>query len=283
MSERTILVTGATGQQGGSVLRALAGSEFRLRAMTRKPAGEAAGALRARGVEVVEGDLNDEASLERALAGAWGTYAVQNTWEAGVELEEVQGKRFATVARRVGVEHFVYASVGSAQLHTGIPHFDNKFRIETHVRDLAFPSCVILRPVFFMENLVSPMSLRDGTLYAPLPPATSLQMIAADDIGVFAAKAFTDAVRLNGRAIDLAGDARTMPDAARIIGQAMGRDVPFVQVPIAEIRKNSEDLALMFEWFDRVGYSADISGLRQEFGVTPLTLERWAATHVRRA
>ncbi len=280
MSERTVLITGATGQQGGAVAHALVNKGFRLRAMTRKPESEAAGRLRALGADVVAGDLNDEASLVRAVEGAWGVFAVQNTWEAGVEAEEVQGKRIASVAKAGGVQHFVYSSVGSAHRRTGIPHFDNKYRVEEHVRGLKFPSFVILRPVFFMENLVSPWFLNGGTLYAGLPPETRLQMIAVDDIGFYGAAAFAQADRLNGRAIDLAGDVHTMPESARILGEAMGRDVPFVEVPIAEVRKNSEDFALMLEWFVRVGYDADIPALEREFAFKATTLDVWAKTHV---
>ena len=141
MSERTILITGATGQQGGATARALAGKGFTLRAMTRNPGSAAARALAAAtGAELVKGELDDEASLKAALSGAWGAYAVQNTWTAGVEGEEAQGKRLATAAREAGVQHFVYASVASADRKTGIPHFDNKARVEDLVRSLGFPS-----------------------------------------------------------------------------------------------------------------------------------------------
>jgi hypothetical protein len=82
---------------------------------------------------------------------------------------------------------------------------------------------------------------------------------------------------LNGRSIDIAGDARTMPDTARIIGQAAGRSVEFVQVPIEEVRKFSMDYALMLEWFDRVGYDADIPATSKESGIAPTALPQWAA------
>ena len=162
--DRTILITGVTGHQGGAVARALQGSGFHLRGLTRTPDGERAAALARNGVEVVKGDLDDEATLRRALAGAWGVFGVQTASEAGVEREEAQGKRLATLAREAGVEHFVYTSVGSAHKRTGIPHFDNKWRIEETVRALRFPSHVILRPVFFMENLLAPFSLQGSTL-----------------------------------------------------------------------------------------------------------------------
>src|SRR5256886_10403373 len=158
--DRTILITGMTGHQGGAVAQALRGAGFHLRGLTRKPDSEHAAALARHGVDVVQGELDDEASLRRALSGAWGVFGVQNTWEAGVEREEAQGKRLATLAREAGVEHFVYSSVGSAHKRTGIPHFDNKWRIEETVRGLRFPSHVILRPVFFIENLMAPYSLQ---------------------------------------------------------------------------------------------------------------------------
>src|ERR1700756_4563173 len=129
-SNRTILITGVTGKQGGAVARALEGAGFHLRGLTRKPDSEPAAALARQGVDIVKGDLDDEASLRRALAGAWGVFSVQNAGEAGVEGEEAQGKRLATLARAVGVEHFVYTSVGSANKQTGVPHFENKWRIE---------------------------------------------------------------------------------------------------------------------------------------------------------
>ncbi len=276
MNDRTILITGVTGHQGGAVARALKSSGFRLRGMTRKPESEPAAALARHGVDIVKGDLDDEASLRRALAGAWGVFGVQNTWEAGVEREEAQGKRLATLAREAGVEHYVYTSVGSAHKRTGVPHFDNKWRIEETVRGLRFPSHVILRPVAFMENLLAPFSLQGDTLTWALGPATKLQMIAVDDIGWFGARAFTDAAALNRREIDIAGDQRTMPEAAEILTKALGRPIAFAQTPIAQVRQYSEDTALMLEWFERVGYSADIAGLEREFGRALTKLADWA-------
>jgi uncharacterized protein YbjT (DUF2867 family) len=282
-NNRTILITGVTGKQGGAVARALRGSGFRLRGLTRKPESDQATALAREGVDIdiVPGDLDDEATLRRALTGVWGVFGVQNTWEAGVEREEVQGKRLATLAREAGVEHYVYTSVGSAQERTGIPHFDNKWRVEETVRGLRFPSHVILRPVFFMENLLAPYTLQGGTLAVGLRPSTKLQMVAVDDIGWFGARAFTDAAGLNRREIDLAGDTRTMPEAAAILAEALGRPIAFAQTPIEQVRQYSEDMALMLEWFERVGYSADIAGLEREFGRALTKLPDWARRHAR--
>ncbi len=275
-ARKAILVTGATGKQGGAVLRHLLGSEFNLRVLTRKPNSEAAQALAAQGIEVLQGDLDDAESLKAALKDVWGVYAVQNTWEAGVEGEENQGKRLARLAREAGVSHFVYSSVGSAQRRTGVPHFENKWRVENEVRALGFPSHVILRPVFFMENLASPMFLNGDALGTAMKPDTKLQMVAVDDIGRVGARAFTDAARLNGREIEIAGDEATMAQAAALLGKALKRDIRFVEYPIAAVREQSEDMALMLEWFERVGYDADIPKLDEEFA--PMTrLEGWVA------
>ena len=280
-NDRTILISGVTGHQGRAVARALQSSDFRLRGMTRNPESDQAAALARHGVDVVKGDLDDEATLRRALTGAWGVFGVQNTWEAGVEREEAQGKRLATLAREAGVEHYVYTSVGSAHKRTGVPHFDNKWRIEETVRGLRFPSHVILRPVFFMEHLLAPDSLQGDTLSSALGPATKLQMIAVHDIGWFGARAFTDAAALNRREIDLAGDVRTMPEAAEILTEALGRPITFAQTPIEQVRQYSEDMALMLEWFERVGYSADIADLEREFGRALTKLPDWARHHAR--
>src|SRR5579872_5732603 len=118
-ADRTILITGVTGNQGGAVAQALQGSGFHLRGLTRKPDSERSAALARQGIEIIKGDLDDEATLRRALDGAWGVFGVQNAAEAGVELEEAQGKRLATLAREAGVEHYVYTSVGSARKRTG--------------------------------------------------------------------------------------------------------------------------------------------------------------------
>lgn len=273
---RKILVTGATGNQGGAVLRHLHGSGFDLRALTRTPDGEAARALAAQGIEVVQGDLDDVESLRAALEDVWGVFAVQNTWEAGVEREEEQGKRLARLAREAGVRHFVYSSVGSAERATGIPHFDNKWRVENEVRALGFPSHVILRPVFFMENLPSPWFLNGDTLATAMKPDTKLQMVAVGDIGRVGARAFIDADRLRGREIEIAGDEIGMAQAALVLARALGRDIQFVGYPIDAARERNEDMALMLEWFERVGYGADIAALDAEFG-SMTRLEDWAA------
>jgi uncharacterized protein YbjT (DUF2867 family) len=278
---RTILVTGATGQQGGAVAAELKGKGFDVRGMTRTPESAAAQALRAQGVTVVQGDLDDEESLKRALADVWGVFAVQNTWTAGVEGEEAQGKRVAAVARAAGVEHFVYTSVGSAHRQTGIPHFENKWRVEQTIRDLAFPSHVIVRPVFFMENILSPWFLNGDKIYSAMRPDLKLQMIAVADIGKHGARAFTDAAALAKREIDIAGDELSMTEVAATLSRTMGKTIEYVPIPIAEVRKNSGDFAAMLEWFESVGYDVDIAALARESGIAPTTFAEWAQQKAR--
>ncbi|HKJ01960.1 MAG TPA: NmrA/HSCARG family protein [Longimicrobiales bacterium] len=274
-----ILVTGATGQQGGATAHELLAAGHKVYAMTRNPDGKAAKALAAAGAHVVRGDLDDEVSLRAALDGKWGVFAVQNTWEAGVEGEEEQGKRIARLAKEAGVQHFVYASVGSAHKATGIPHFDNKFRVEETIRGLDFPSFTIVRPVFFMENLASPWfkpGIDGGVLGLGMKGDTKLQMIAVADIGKYGRVAFERHEELNGQALDIAGDALTPVEAAAVLSEVTGRTIKHVQVPIEEVRKFSADFAAMLEWFDAVGYTADIEGNAQRFGVKPTRFTTWA-------
>jgi uncharacterized protein YbjT (DUF2867 family) len=175
----------------------------------------------------------------------------------------------------------VYSSVGSAHRKTGIPHFDNKARVEDKVRSLGFPSYTILRPVFFMENWASPWfmpAIQQGQVAIGIKPTTVLQTIAVRDIGKYGLWAFERHALLNRREIDIAGDEHTPIETAEILGRATHRSLKFVQVPIEEVRKFSQDYAAMLEWFDRVGYDADIERIAQESGIRPTSLAEWATT-----
>src|ERR1035441_5506439 len=134
MNTKTILVTGATGQQGGAVARQLLKQpSFAVRALSRDLAKPAARALAQAGAEVIRGDLNDPASIRRALEGAYGVFSVQNFMETGFDGEINQGKHLADAAKSAGVQHFVYSSVVSADRRTGLPHFESKWQIEQHI------------------------------------------------------------------------------------------------------------------------------------------------------
>ena len=278
--KKCILISGATGQQGGAIARELLKDDrFHIHAMTRHPDSEAAKALEAQGAKLIQADLDDEASLRTALKGAWGALAVQNTWTAGVEGEEEQGHRFARVAKDAGVQHFVYQSVASADRQTGIPHFENKFRIEDTVRSLGFDSYAIVRPVFFMENLLGPWFkpyIGQGNLAIGIKPETKLQSIAVADIGKYGALALSDVERFKNAELDIAGDELTGPEMAAVLSRVTGKPINFYQVPIEQVRAGSDDFATMLEWFDAVGYDVDIDANAREYGIRPTKFEEWA-------
>ena len=135
-SERTVLVTGATGKQGGAVARELLHRGYRVRALTREPGKPAAQELAGLGADVVRGDLDDPESLRPSLEGVYGAFSMQNYWETGFEREVAQGIALADLASEIGVQHFVYDSVGSANRETGLSHFESKWRIEERIREL---------------------------------------------------------------------------------------------------------------------------------------------------
>ena len=275
-SRELILVTGATGRQGGAVVRHLLQGSWRLRALTRDAHKPAAVALAEKGVEIMEGTLDDPMAVERAVQGAYGVFSVQNFWEHGAQVEIDQGKRLADAAMRAGVRHFVYSSVGGADRATGIPHFDSKWEIEKHIQAIGLPATVF-RPVFFMDNLNAPAlksAILQGTLSMPMRPSKPLQMIAVDDIGAFVAMAFNDPDRFIGTATELAGDELTMPQVADILTRVIGREVRFVEVPLEQEMATSRESGVMFHWFNREGYKADIPALRQMYGGL-MTFETW--------
>lgn len=281
-ADRLILVTGATGHQGGAALRHLRNKGFPVRALTRDPDDPKARALATHGVEVVRGDLNDPGSITRALEGVHGVYSVQN-WQEGAEAEIRQGVHLADAAKRSGVTHFVYSSVGSADKNTGVPHFDSKFRIEEHIRGTGL-AYTIFRPVFFMENWQTMRNYIDqGAIMWPLNPDTRLQMIAVDDIGEFVAMAFEHPGKWQGRAIDIAGDDLTMNQIAEAFSRASGHPVKYQQIPWDRFEQQvGHELTLMFRWFEDVGYEIDIATLRREY--LPLTtFDRWLEAHWRPA
>ena len=274
-----ILVSGATGNQGGAVARHLLKRGFRVRALSRDTQKPEAQALAEEGAEVVRGDLDDRSSVDRALEGAYGVFSVQNFYEGGYEGEVRQGKTLADAAKAAGVRHVVYSSVGSAHRETGIPHFDSKGEIEEYKRQTDLPY-TILRPVFFMQNWAMMRDqILDGTLAQPLDPEKPLQQVNVEDMGAFAAIAFENPDEWLGREVDLAGDELTMPEVAETISQVTGREISYYQVPWDQFREQmGEEFAVMYEWFNEVGYEADIPALRSEYPELT-TLEQYLRNH----
>lgn len=262
---RVVLVTGATGKQGGATARHLLDRGYAVRALTRDPSSGSAGELKRLGAEVVQGDLDDRGSVERAVKGVYGVYSVQNFWETGFDREVEQGVSLADAAKRAGVEHFVYSSVGSAHRDTGLSHFESKWKIENHIRDIDLPH-TIFRPVWFMENWEGFRSwILSGNLALPLSPDANYQQIAVDDIGAFAAHAFDNPDQWLGRAVDLAGDESSIGEVARTFSRVIGRPVEYSQVSWEDYLKTAgQEYHDMFRWFQDVGYDANIADLRRE-------------------
>jgi len=278
-NDKIVLVTGATGRQGGSVINHLLTRGWSLRALTRNPEGTAAKELGRRGVEVVQGDLEDPASLQRALSGAYGAYSVQDFWAVGARREVMQGKNLADAAKKARVGHLVYSSVGGAERNAGIDHWESKWEIEKHIRKLGLPATV-LRPAAFMENYYIDqveVGILKGKLMDPIRADKPYQTIAADDIGAFAALAFERPERFIGVELEIAGSELTNPEAARIFSKVLGRPVKFQRIPMPIVRvAMGKEFYQMFRWFNAEGYKADIAGLRSRYPEIRLrNLEEW--------
>ncbi len=266
-TKRRVLVTGATGQQGGAVARALLSRGHRVKALTRKPDSDAARRLAAAGADVVAGDLGNAASVLEAAGDVDTMFLMGNSYEAGTEEETRQGIIAADAAKAAGVGHLIYSSVADANKKTGIPHFESKYLVERHVAGLGIPY-TISAPVAFMENTVAPWSiggLRQGTHAFAMSPKRALQLVALADIGAFVAALAERREQVFGKRFDFAGDELSGEEQAKILSQAIGRPIAYQEIPIAAARQQSEDVALMFEWFDRVGYDVDIAALHRDF------------------
>ncbi len=277
----SILVTGATGKQGGALARLLLKKGHRVRALTRKPDSPAAQELKRLGAELTTGNLEDRGSIEGVARGADALFAMTTPFEAGIEVETHQGIIVADAAKAAGVKHLVFTSVANADRNTGIPHFESKYKVEQHVKTLGIPYTIIA-PVFFMENLTGPWwlpALQGGKLPMALPATRKLQQVALDDIAAFAALVLEQREQFFGKRVDLASDEISGSQAAEILSRVSGRKIEYVELPLAQLQATNEDFARMFDWFNRVGYSADIPGLRRSYPeVGWHTFEAWAKT-----
>ena len=277
--DRIVLVAGATGRQGGAVVRHMLPKGWRLRALTRNPKSYAARQLAEKGVELAEGDMDDPASLERAARGVYGVYSVQDFWTVGARREVQQGKNLADVAKKAGVEHFVYSSVGGAERNTGITHWETKWVVEKHVRSLNLP-VTILRPASFMETYhitEVEIGLLKGKLADPIRGDKPYQTIATDDIGAFAALAFERPKDFIGLDLEIAGSELTNIEAAKVFSRVLNRPVKFQKLPLPIVRLVlGKEFYEMFHWFNSKGYQANIPELRRRYPEVRLhSLEDW--------
>ncbi|WP_208726405.1 NmrA/HSCARG family protein [Corallococcus terminator] len=276
----TVLVTGATGQQGGAVVRQLLNRGHKVVALVRDPTAPAARALQEKNVRLVQGDFDDVDALEQATRGVDAVYAMAtNTGPGGPDAETHHGMNLADAAKRSGVRHYVYSSVAGADQLTGVPHFDSKHRVELYLRRMDMPF-TILGPTFFMENLLQPPTrdaLARGMLMLGLPASRGLQMVTVEDLAGYAMHVMEDPERFIGERIEVASDEVTGQQSSALLSMVSGHRIHYEQVPLEQITQQSEDLARMYEWLDRVGYHADILTLRNSAPrVGWQTFETWA-------
>lgn len=274
----TVLVSGATGKQGGAVARALLKKGHAVRALTRNPASASSNSLRELGAEIFRGNFDNPISLVRAMTGIDAVFAMSTPFEFGIEAEISEGKNIAKAAKDAGIGHFVFNSSASADQNTGIPHFESKAKIEAYIRSLNLPFTIV-GPVFFMENLFTPWmrpELERGKLQLPLPPFTRLQAICLADIGEFDAAVLENPERFLGKRIEIAGDELSGVHMAEVLTESLGRTIEYVEIPLEQVRLDAPEMATMFDWFNHVGTQVDINSLRREYkGIGWHRFEDW--------
>ncbi|MEV7139291.1 NmrA family NAD(P)-binding protein [Streptomyces tauricus] len=238
-----VLVTGATGRQGGATARALLAAGMPVRALVRDPATARAKAVEALGVELVTGDLHDRDSVTRAAEGVRAVFSVQmpGITEDGFDFDgEVrQGVNLIEGARAAGVPQFVHTSVSGAGQHTEDPGWaegrwastaatlEAKRAIQDRLREAGFPRWTLLKPGFFMENFLPSMRFLfprgvEGGIVSVLKPTTRLSLAAVDDIGTAAAAAFAAPERFDRVELELASDYLSMARIAEILSGVLG-------------------------------------------------------------
>src|SRR5215207_8657498 len=230
-----IVVTGATGLQGGAVTHHLLKDGWHVRGLTRSAASKQAQALRALGAEVVQGDMGEPASLRPVFEGAYGIYSVQNPFISGPEQEIRQGKNVADVAEDVGVQHLVYGSAGIGKKGSGIPSWETKLQIEDHMKALELP-LTILRPMAFMELMTNKKFFPAASTWHVMPTlmgsSRSVAWLCTDDLGAIAAKAFAAPHSFVGKDLALASDVQSLDECRSIYREVMGRNPRRFPMPV---------------------------------------------------
>ena len=278
-STKTILVSGATGRQGGAVVKHLKRRGFNIKALSRTPESVSARELISKGINVVRGDMADPASLLIAMQGCDGVFSIQNYFEYGAEKEIQYGKNMADAAKKSRVAHFIYNSACDVNHHTGIPHFESKNTIEQYIKSTGLPA-TILRPVTFFENYYNPQVFRrllGGTLFDPVKGGKKNQFVAVDDVGAYVADAFSSPEKYLGRSIEIAGDELANEEIANTMAEVLGIKVKYRRLPMLVVRMvMDKDLYLMFKWFNEKGFTANIEAVKKNYPDVKVTsLREW--------
>ncbi|KUJ14583.1 putative NmrA-like family domain-containing protein 1 [Mollisia scopiformis] len=273
-SNKKILVTGATGQQGGAVIKALQESSpsFQILALTRTASSNGAKALATKpNITVVQGDHKTLPAIFEKHKPIYGVFSVT---VMGKEAEEDQAKPLIDESIKNGVEQFVFSSVDrggdkSDTNPTDIPHFASKHRIEQYLKERTENGkkmpYTILRPVAFMDNLSPGFYGKTFIGMVGSLGAKPLQLISCRDIGLFTARAFQDPASYKGRSISLAGDEMTADQIRTVFKETIGSDIPETFSFIAPtVQYMVKEVGTMFKWFKEEGYGVDIAALRKE-------------------
>ncbi|MFC1748928.1 NmrA/HSCARG family protein [Pseudomonadota bacterium] len=263
----TVLVTGATGNQGGAVAKALINNKHNVIALTRNPKSVAAIELAKLGAEVVTGSLEAPLQLADTLKRVDTLFLMGGPMETSVEQEIAQGLAIVDVAKSANVGHLVYSSVANANKNTGIPHFESKYKVEQYIRsqDIPFTICA---PVAFMENVVAPWSIdafKAHKIVQALPDEIKLQQISLRNFGEFVADIVEKRESVFGQRFDIAGDEVTGDEMATVLTNATHQTISYESFPTSELRKVSDDMATMFEWLADTGYDVDKRELHEQF------------------
>jgi len=296
LPSRSILVTGATGAQGGATARQLLHRGYAVRFLTRREDSSPARELIQLGAEVVAGDFDDPSALNTACRDVHGVFSVQVPDVSGTDSERRHGFALIEAAARNGVAQFVHTSVSCAGRHESFPRWEegywsrkywtDKWDIEQSVRAAGFRYWTVLRPAFMMENFSQPKAafmfphLAAGEIATALLSSTRMQLISADDVGAFARAAFDDPSKHHGKNIELAAEALTMPEVASVLSRVTGR--PVVNKSLTPEQALGRGLfpgwVRSQEWSNQVGYCASIADLKA-YGIALTSFEQWAQDH----
>jgi uncharacterized protein YbjT (DUF2867 family) len=249
---KTIVVVGATGRQGGQVLRHLLKQGWRVKALTRKPDSQKAATLKALGAEVIQADLEDLASLEAAFSGAYGVFNMQAPVPGKIEVEIRQGRNAAQAAKRAGVRHVVYGSAGPGHTQTGIEQWDAKIEITKAMNELGLP-LTTLRPMAFMELMTDPTYYPQSSTWYVWPKLMGINRpipwLSVQDLGAIAAKAFASPDEYIGRDLALASDAQSLYEVREIYQEVKGKYPKRFPMPMFLFEKFvGKDVPNMWRW-----------------------------------
>jgi len=263
-----------------------------IRAITSDNTSPKAQKLAKLGVEIVVGNLDDESSLRKAFQNCWGVFCFTQAGRKGKKFpdqETQDGIVQINAAISAKVSFFVFSSVGSADQHTGIHHFETKYKVEEHLVKNANQfkdGYFIVRPTAFMDNLLTMMRPKDGYLTLPIRPHTRIQWVAVDDIGKIAANSFISPKQYAGKAIDLAGDNLSGSEIVKILSKISGQSVQYSESGAFTkflIRQFAGDFMSMVDFFEDKGYSADIAEIKQTYVPDLMDFETWASSRFKNA